>query len=368
MMSRTRLLTVIGTRPQFVKYGALAGDLRDSFEEILVDTGQHYDDALSSAFLEEFDVPRPGYVLDAGEQAASLQVSEMLRDLHDVVEREGPDRLLCVGDTNSTLAAALTGTLEDLPVAHLEAGERSFDGKGNRVDPWSIPEEANRVMVDRVSSLLLCASARAVRSLEEEGVRGRVVQTGDIMYDLYRRQVDRILAESDVLKRLGVESRQYHYATVHRAINTDDPHRLAEIFSALAGLDRDVVLPLHPRTEKRLHEFGLWGAARDAENLRLLEPVSYTDSIALNHHADTVVTDSGGVLREAYFGGVPSVMVDDTTEWIDVVDSGWAVMTGADAGAIAEAVGRNPPAAKPALFGDGDAVARVISALREWAE
>lgn len=366
-MERRRLLTVIGTRPQFVKYGALSRGLRGYFDEILVDTGQHYDDALSSDFLEEFELPRPSYVLDAGGGPPTLQVSEMLGELNEIVKRESPDCLLCVGDTNSTLAAALTGVLADVPVAHLEAGERSFDGSGRRVDPWSIPEEANRLMVDRVSSLLLCASALAVRSLEDEGARGRVVRTGDIMYDLYRRHIDRIVSESNVLERLGLEPKRYHYATVHRAINTDDSTRLADIFSALADLDREVVLPLHPRTEKMLREFGLWSTVIDAENLRVLKPVPYSDSIVLNHRSDTVVTDSGGVVREAYFGGVPSVIVDDTTPWIEIVDAGWAVMAGADRSAIEEAVGREPPDERPSLFGEGDAVDRVLAALREWA-
>jgi len=363
---RSRLLTVIGTRPQFVKYGALADRLRAHFDEILVDTGQHYDNALSSDFLDEFELPRPGHVLKRGGGTASQQVSDMLRELSRVVELEKPDWILCLGDTNSTLAAGLSGMLLGLPVVHLEAGERSFRSGGGRVTPWSIPEEANRVLVDQISSLLLCASKRAARNLEHDCVSGEIVWTGDIMYDLYRQNIDRIVEESDTLNRLGLEPGGYHYATIHRAANTDDVNRLGAIFSALASLDRDVVIPLHPRTENSLRHFGLWKRVSESANLRLLQPVKYADSIALSYHARRVITDSGGVVREAYFGGVLSVMVDDTTEWIDIVDGGWCVLAGADAEAIRDGVYREPPGGERSLLGEGDAVERVITALREW--
>lgn len=362
-----RLLTVIGTRPQFIKYASLRDRLESSFEETVVDTGQHYDHELSAAFLEEYSIPEPDYVLDAGGGTSTAQVAEIMERLEPIIEEQSPERLLCMGDTNSTLAAALAATQAGLHVAHLEAGERNFDRNGRQVPPWNIPEETNRVLVDRISSLLLCASHRAVENLEQERAPGRIVYTGDVMQDLYESRVGRIPDEAEILARFQLGPNEYLYATVHRALNTDNPDRLKAIFSAFRRLGDRVVIPLHPRTEKALRDLGELKSFEEDDDILVLDPVTHTESIVLGRGARCVITDSGGVVREAYFGGVPSVIVDDTTEWIDLVEAGWATIAGADAQNIVDAVKsqtRKQRGSTP--VSDGEASLRVARALEEW--
>lgn len=365
MGSKRKALTVIGTRPQFVKYAAVAEGLGAAFNEVLVDTGQHYDPNLSADFLTHFRLREPDYRLQASRAGVVPQMADMLVRLSEVIAAEKPDFLVCFGDTNSTLAAAIAGLKAGVPVAHVEAGERNYTRTGERVAPHTIPEEANRVMTDHVAALNLCASRRAEANLLQEQVRGGVAYTGDITYDLYLATIGRALEGPGVLERYGLEPRGYYFCTVHRALNTESRERLGAIVSALAAAPRPVFMPLHPRTERMLREFGLLETLRGSGNVTLAEPVGYVESLLLNHGSERVITDSGGVVREAFFNGVPSVLLDDTTEWIDLVEHGWSTLAGADPGAIAAGLDRGRPGEKPALFGDGTAVARTIAALRE---
>jgi UDP-GlcNAc3NAcA epimerase len=358
-------LTVIGTRPQFVKYAAVADGVAALFQNVLVDTGQHYDRHLSGDFLTHFGLREPDHRLEASRAGALPQIADMMVKLGAVVEAEKPDFILCFGDTNSTLAAALAGVKSGIEVVHVEAGERNYTLARERVPPHTIPEEANRVMTDHVAALNLCASARAEANLRAEQVRGRVAYTGDITYDLYRGHIERALQEDDVLAKHGLEARGFYFCTVHRALNTECPSRLGEIVSALLGAAKPVLLPLHPRTAKMLTEFRLMEPLRASGNVVLTEPVGYTESLLLNYWSDRVITDSGGVVREAFFNGIPSVLLDDTTEWIDLVEHGWSSLVGADREAIGAALLRPAPDARPALFGDGTAVPRTVSALQE---
>lgn len=361
-----KILTVIGTRPQIIKYAAVSKAIRAHFDEVLVDTGQHYDQRMAGGFYAEFGIPRPDYDLGATQGRVVPQMAAIMTALDEIVERDRPERLVCFGDTNSTLAAALVAVKHGIAIAHVEAGERNFTASGARVHPATIPEETNRVMTDHVSSLLLCVSERAVASLREERVAGTVVRTGDIMYDLHQASRARAGDDRDAPRRLGVEPGGYYFCTFHRAVNTDARERLAAIVEAVLAADAPVLLPLHPRTRKMLLAFGLYDALAASPRVVLCEPVGYADSIALNAHARAVITDSGGVVREAFFNGVMSVFVDDTTEWIDIVDAGWSTFAGADRDRILDGLGRTPPPARPPLFGSGDAVQRTVDALVQW--
>jgi UDP-GlcNAc3NAcA epimerase len=360
------LLAVIGTRPQFIKYAALADALEGAFPTVLVDTGQHYDPDLSSLFFEELRIRRPDRVLDARQEGVAAQLAHMISGLDAIIQESRPAALVCMGDTNSTLAAALAGLKRALPIAHIEAGERNFRRGGERIPPWSMPEETNRIMVDQASSLLLCASRRGLENLRTEGRGDEAVFTGDLMRDLHQRVVARIAEPSEIVSKLALRPREFVYCTVHRAVNTDDHSRLQEIVAALECLKVPVVFPVHPRTRRRLEEAGLWERLRDTPGLRLLEPMAYGDSLALSHQAHCVITDSGGVTREAFFSGVPSALMDESTAWIDLVTSGWAVLTGADRQAILAAVDRPTPSERPDVFGDGQAAWRIVDALSRW--
>jgi UDP-N-acetylglucosamine 2-epimerase len=360
-----RLLTVVGTRPQLIKYAAVFRPLRAAFDEVLVDTGQHYDRNLAGVFFEELELPKPRHVLFPRPGSVTAQLGDFVSELGRIIEAERPDLLLCFGDTTSTLAAALAAVKLGVPVAHVESGERNFRADGTRVAPRSIPEETNRVVADHLSALRLCASRRAVDNLAAEGIAEGVVFTGDILADLFRQHVERLTARSRICDELGVAPGEYVYATCHRALNTDDPARLAAIIEGLGRLDRPVVLPLHPRTRKMLLQFGLADRLAAQRNVRAVDPVGYADSLALGRSAWRIVTDSGGLVREAFFHGVPSVLIDDTTEWIDLVTSGWSSIAGADPEAIVEGVTRPRPTERPDPFGQGDSVAATIEALQQ---
>jgi UDP-GlcNAc3NAcA epimerase len=361
-----KLLTILGTRPQFIKYAALADGLDATFDHVVVDTGQHWDRALAGAFLDEFAVRPPDATLGIGGMPALVQIGRMVDALHGVLETHAPDGVLCLGDTNSTLAAALSAARHGIPLAHIEAGERNRAVDGARVPPASIPEETNRVVADHLSSLLLCVSDHAARQLQSEAVTGRIVVTGDIMYDLYRKREHRITELEPLLARYGFHTGEYYFATMHRPINTDDRARLTRMLGMLSSCAIPVVLALHPRTEAMMRASDLYAVYENHPVLRLIPPVSHGESLFLSSRSRAVLTDSGGVMREAYFVGVPSVCLDDTTAWSDICDAGWSTVVGADESAFREALSRPAPAARPPLFGSGDAVAKTLDAMRSW--
>ena len=360
-----RLLTIIGTRPQYIKYAAMSAALREAFDETLVDTGQHYDYALAGIFRKELHLPTAATVLDAGGGHPSAQLSRMLEGLHGVFENVQPDLVLTFGDTTSTMAAAISATQHGTPLAHIEAGERSRDAAGRRIPAWSAAEEMHRITTDHASSLLLCATESAAETLRQEHVRGSVILTGDIMYDIFLREGQ---ADTDILTRLELEPSSYVYCTVHRQINTDSPERLRQIFDALAAVEMPVVLPLHPRTSEAASRFGLLPSMGKHGDVRRIEPVGYAHSITLARNAARIITDSGGLTREAYFCGIPSICVDDSTAWHMLCEAGWCSLAGADKEAIGRAMSRNIPLDRPPFFGTGDAVQRSVAALREFAE
>lgn len=366
-MAKKKIVTVIGTRPQFIKYSVLSSAINENFSEILIDTGQHYSKNLSDFFIDELNIPRPKYRFNIKDSVPLSQISTMIFQLHKIMEKEKPLAMLCFGDTNSTLSAAIVASKINVPFAHIEAGERNFDSKGKIVHPFSITEETNRVITDHLSSLLLCSSKRAVKNLKAETVKGKIEFTGDIMYDLYQQSIKKVKTQSKILKELNLKPRSYYFCTVHRAINTDSKTRLVNLFEALKNLDKPVVFPMHPRTRKAIEGFGLSGKFSRIKNLLILEPVGYHDSLMLNYNAEFVLTDSGGVVREAYFSGVPSVMLDDTSEWKDLFLTGWSVLAGDNSRLIVNSIKNfKRPKARVSFFGNGHASNKTISAIKNW--
>lgn len=349
-----RVLTVIGNRPQFVKAAAVSDRLRAGAHEVLVHTGQHYDDELSRVFFDELQLPRPDHHLDLGGGTNTEQTARMLAALEPLVADERPDVLLVYGDTNSTLAGALAGAQLGVPVAHVEAGMRSYDR--------AMPEELNRVLADHAASLLLCSSERAAETLRGEQVAGEVVVVGDVMVDVAQLLAPRARERTEALAAADVEPGAYLLATTHRPGNVDDPARLAMLVDLLLAVPGPVVLPLHPRTRARLEAAGL--RERLASGVRLVPPLGYLDFTALLLHSRGVLTDSGGVQKEAYLAGVPCVTLRATTEWTETVDAGWNTLVDLDAAAAVAALHRPLPAERPPLYGDGRAGERVVAALR----
>jgi UDP-GlcNAc3NAcA epimerase len=351
-----KVLTVIGNRPQFVKAAAVSHRLRAVADEVLVHTGQHYDEELSRVFFEELDLPAPEHRLDLGGGSNTAQTARMLAALEPLLAGEAPDAVLVYGDTNSTLAGALAGAQARLPVAHVEAGMRSHD--------WTMPEELNRVLADHAATLLLCSSERSATQARAERVRGEVVVVGDVMVDVAMLLAPRARADTAPLAAAGVEPGRYVLATAHRAGNVDDPARLRELVAVLTGVGEPVVLPLHPRTRARLEAAGLLDAL---DGVRLVPPLGYLEFTSLLVHARAVLTDSGGVQKEAYLAGVPCVTLRETTEWTETVEAGWNVLVGLDGQRARAALARPLPAERPELYGDGRAGERVVEALSRMA-
>ncbi len=350
-----KILTVIGNRPQFIKAAAVTPALRAQHEELMVHTGQHFDDELSSVFFAELGLPAPGLELGIGLGSNSSQTARMLSALEPVLADARPDLVLVYGDTNSTLAGALAGAQARVPVAHVEAGMRSYDR--------SMPEELNRVLVDHASSLLLCSSPVAADNLHGEGVSGNVEVVGDVMVDVAIEVQPRARERLELLRRRGLEPGQYVLATAHRAGNVDDPRRLARLVELLAAIPMRTVFPVHPRTRERLEGAGLLEGLEEAASLVLSPPLGYIEVQALLCNARAVATDSGGLQKEAYLAGVRCLTLRPNTEWTETVESGWNTLVDVDPARALAALEQEPPADRPPLYGDGRAGERVVAAL-----
>ncbi|MET0615411.1 MAG: UDP-N-acetylglucosamine 2-epimerase (non-hydrolyzing) [Thermoleophilaceae bacterium] len=347
----------MGNRPQFVKAAAVSRRLREITDEVIVHTGQHYDDELSRIFFEELGVPAPARELNAGGGTNTAQTARILAALEPVLAELEPSMVLVYGDTNSTLAGAIAARQAGIPAGHVEAGMRSFDRE--------MPEELNRVLTDHASDVLLCSTETAVRNLEAEGVPGEVHLVGDVMADVSLAFRDIAEERSGILEELGVNPGSYLVATAHRAGNVDRPERLEKLVELLAAMPQPVVFPVHPRTRQRLGDTGLMGRLGD---VHVVGPLGYLDFLKLARHARAVLTDSGGVQKEAYLLGVPCVTLRDTTEWVETVESGWNVLVDLDAGAALAALGRELPAERPELYGGGHAAERVCEVLGSYTQ
>jgi UDP-N-acetylglucosamine 2-epimerase (non-hydrolysing)/UDP-GlcNAc3NAcA epimerase len=354
-MNSVRIVTIVGNRPQFVKAAAVSRLLRERHEELLVHTGQHYDDELSKVFFEELGIPAPDRELGAGSGSNTEQTARILAALAPVLAELRPGLALVYGDTNSTLAGALAAAQAEIPVGHVEAGMRSFDR--------SMPEELNRVLTDQASDLLLCSTQTAMDNLEREGVHGEAHLVGDVMADVSLAFREIAAERSAILADLGLEPGAYLVVTAHRAGNVDDPARLELLVALLEALPRPLVFPVHPRTRARLEAAGLLDRL-DAVNL--VPPLGYLDFLELARHARAILTDSGGVQKEAYLLGVPCVTLRDTTEWVETVDTGWNVLVDLDREAALAALERTPPPERPELYGGGRAAERVRDAVSAY--
>lgn len=324
-----KVVSIIGARPQFIKCAPVSRELRAVADEVLVHTGQHYDDAMSGVFFRELGIPAPQYQLGVGSGPHGQQTGAMLTGIEQILEKEAPDAVLVYGDTNSTLAGALAASKLHVPVVHVEAGLRSFNRR--------MPEEINRVVTDQLSALLLCPTDTAVENLRREGVTAGVHLVGDVMYDALLDTADRAQGASTILERLGLTPRQYLLATVHRADNTDRLPQLAQIMTALRTLvdtGLPVVFPVHPRTRKQLGSI----ACEHFDRLLLIDPVSYLDMVRLESMAQAIVTDSGGIQKEAYWLGVPCITLREETEWVETVERGWNRLVGTHPESIVNAV------------------------------
>jgi UDP-N-acetylglucosamine 2-epimerase (non-hydrolysing)/UDP-GlcNAc3NAcA epimerase len=348
-----RVATIVGNRPQFIKAAAVSRRLRARHEEVLIHTGQHHDPELSAVFFDELGLPAPDHRLAVAGGTNSSQLGRMLAKLAPLLASIDPAAVLVYGDTNSTLAGALAAADRGTPLVHVEAGMRSFDR--------TMAEERNRVLTDQLSQLLLCSSASAVEHLRAEAVPGEAVVVGDVMVDVALGTRERVLGDSTELDRLGLSAGGYVLATAHRAANVDDPDQLAALVALLEGIDEHVVLPLHPRTRAGLRRNGLAARARAAA--QITPPLGYLEFAALLHHARAVVTDSGGVQKEAYLARIPCVTLRERTEWTETVETGWNTLVGLDGAAALAALAKPPPLEHPQLYGDGRAGERVVAAL-----
>ena len=349
---------MIGNRPQFIKAAAVSPPLRRAHEEVLVHTGQHFDDLLSAVFFAELGLPAPDRQLGVALGTATSQTARMLQALEPVLAEVAPDVVLVYGDTNSTLAGALAAAQAAIPVAHVEAGMRSFDR--------TMPEELNRVLVDHASALLLCSTDVAKANLRHEGVVGITELVGDVMVDIARSIQPRARPRIDLVQARGVTPGAFVLATAHRAGNVDDPARLDRLVGLLMAVPLPVVLPLHPRTAARLRDAGRLEELTAAPRVIVTEPLGYFEMTALLCHARAALTDSGGLQKEAYLAGVPCITMRPSTEWTETVENGWNVLVDLDAEAALAALAAlegGPPAAGPPLYGDGRAGERVVAAL-----
>ena len=362
-----KIVSIIGARPQMVKAAAVSRTIIEhkkeqpdrAIVEIIVHTGQHYDDNMSQVFFEELGIPEPDYNLGVGSGPHGEQTGKMLQKIEAVLIKEGPDCCLVYGDTNSTLAGAMAAAKLHVCVAHVEAGLRSFNRK--------MPEEINRVVTDHISELLFCPTETSVDNLSKEGISAGVHQVGDVMFDCIRFYAKRAkTVEKKTLKGLDIRPKSYYLATVHRAENTDDSARLTHIFQALdeiATTDCPVVLPLHPRTVKYAQKHGL----EFSNGVRVIQPVSYLEMVVLESNARLILTDSGGVQKEAYWFSVPCITLRDETEWVETVESGWNILAGADRQRIINGVKHSYRArdiSPESVYGNGDAAKQICKILQ----
>ncbi|NLT68286.1 MAG: UDP-N-acetylglucosamine 2-epimerase (non-hydrolyzing) [Acidobacteria bacterium] len=362
MDHRKKIVAIVGARPQFIKAAVVSRALRseESLEEILVHTGQHYDFKMSGAFFEELEIRQPDHFLNVGSGMHGYQTGEIMKKLEPVLMSEEPALVLVYGDTNSTLAGALTAAKLNCPVAHVEAGLRSFNRR--------MPEEINRIVTDHLASLLFCPTSAACANLHAEGISDGIIMTGDVMYDVALHFGPSAERRSRILEKLNLLRGKYILATVHRAENTDDESRMRSIFRAFEFLSSEVriVFPIHPRTRKMATHYGLDSLLRP---LLVTDPLGFLDMMMLVRNAGVVCTDSGGIQKEAYFHRVGCVTLRDQTEWVETVDSGWNVLAGADSSdrivrAVHQMLDANDQRRAIEEYGDGTASGRVVEAIR----
>lgn len=353
-----KVLTILGARPQFVKAATVSRELKkENIHEVIIHTGQHFDANMSQVFFDEMNIPAPDYNLEINNLGHGAMTGRMMEKVEEIMMKERPDYVLVYGDTNSTLAGALTAGKMHLPVAHIEAGLRSFD--------MNMPEEINRILTDRISKVLFCPTTTAIKNLEKEGYNNfgcRIIHSGDVMYDAVLFYKDKAQTQSAILHTLKLESKAYILVTIHRAENTNDINRLKSIVSALNDLAQEatIVFPLHPRTKAYLKNNNI------VLNATIIDPVGYFDMLQLLSHSKMVMTDSGGLQKEAYFFGKYCITLRDQTEWVELIEEGANTIAGAEQEQILAAYHSNKNkilTLNPSLYGDGHAAALIAKEL-----
>ncbi|MDO8885566.1 UDP-N-acetyl glucosamine 2-epimerase [Candidatus Oleimmundimicrobium sp.] len=375
-----KIASIVGARPQFIKAAPISKKIRKNHHEVLIHTGQHYNKEMSAIFFEQLGIPKPDYNLGVGSASQGKQTADMLAQIEDVLLSEKPDLTLVYGDTNSTLAGALAAVKLHIPLAHVEAGLRSFDK--------TMPEEVNRILTDHISDYLFCPTQTAINNLRNEGFNniineGKLINefsnfrpmitnyplvfnVGDIMYDtaIYFGKIAE--DKSDILNKLNLDKKEYLLATIHRAGNTDNVKNLSEIVRAFCDCEEKLVFPLHPRTKKSLDNFGLLSDLENSKNVVLIDAVGYLDFLMLEKNAKKILTDSGGIQKEAYFFKVPCVTLRETTEWVETVEDGWNILVGSNYDNILAAVEDFwPNGSQRQVFGDGQAAEKIVMILSE---
>ncbi|MFV2049833.1 non-hydrolyzing UDP-N-acetylglucosamine 2-epimerase [Metabacillus sp. YM-086] len=349
-----KIVTILGARPQFIKAGPVSREIRKQHTEIIIHTGQHYDANMSDIFFEELNIPKPDYHLNVGSGSHGVQTANMLTSIEEIILKEEPDYVLVYGDTNSTLAGALAASKLHIPIVHIEAGLRSFNKK--------MPEEVNRILTDHVSEFLFCPTDTAVQNLEKENITKNVFNVGDVMYDAVMYNQD-IADKSTLMNDLGLTEKEFYLITVHRAENTEDPERMNNILDAFSKVEGTKVWPIHPRTKNKLKSSVI---DLDAiPGLKVIEPIGYLDMLSLEKNAKKILTDSGGVQKEAYFVKTPCVTLRDETEWVETLHQDANILVGADTNKILEAVQAPCHSDYPPIFGDGNTSEKIVKMISD---
>jgi len=350
-----KIVSIVGARPQFIKCNPVNKELQKSHENILVHTGQHYDFEMSKLFFNQLKIPKPKYNLGIGSGYHGKQTGEMLKEIERVLLIEKPDFILIYGDTNSTLAGALAAVKLHIQIGHIEAGLRSFDK--------TMPEEINRILADHSSDVLFAPTKTAVKNLKTEGIFNGVYLTGDVMYDALLHNI-KIAEKSNILEKLDIKSKEYFLTTIHRQSNTDNANNLLNIIEALSQVESKVIFPIHPRTEKFIKEHRFEGKIK--RNISLIKPIGYIDFLWLEKNAKKILTDSGGIQKEAYLLKIPCITLRDNTEWVETVEDEWNILVSTDKEKILDAVVNFVPSKKQNNhFGDGKASKKIRNILEE---
>ena len=350
-----KVVSIVGARPQFVKLAPLSKILRRNFNEIIIHTGQHYDYDLSDVFFSELKISNPDYNLEVGSGPHGKQTSQILRKIEPILIKEKPDMTIVFGDTNSTLAGALAATKLNIPISHIEAGLRSFNRE--------MPEEINRILTDHMSDLLFVPTSTGITNLKNEGITDNVFNVGDLMFDSLLNLKDIAESKSTILEKYNLESKDYLVLTIHRPENTDNGKNLESIFSALLNSNRKIIFPLHPRTKKALQKFGMLKNL-EGSKIKVIPPVGHFDFIKLLANSKKILTDSGGIQKEAYLLKIPCVTIRRETEWIETIESGWNKLTGSSYDKILMALeDTSVPNQQESFFGDGDAATKIFNII-----